>query len=246
MGTYDDDGNGTIEGSEFYRHFVKLGVRERRRLVTKFFIHRPIFACAIALLMLLVGGVSILTLPVSQYPDIVPGTVQVTSSYAGANAETTARVITQPLEQQINGVEGMIYMSSKSRNDGSYQLTVTFEVGRDPDLATVDVQNRVNRATSKLPPEVVQNGITVQKQSTQILMVIMLYSPDESRDNLFLSNYTSINLLDPLGLLHRRGGSQGGGGGHMGRSERHVVPSGLRRRRRGAARCTWHHLAAPP
>ena len=165
------------------------------------FIKRPVLATVISLLITVAGLLAIPSLPIAQYPDMVPPTVQVTCAYPGADSNTVEQTVAAPIEQEVNGAEGMIYMSSKSRNDGSYQLTVTFEVGRDPDLATVDVQNRVNRATSKLPPEVVQEGITVQKQSTQILMVIMLYSPDESRDNLFLSNYTSINLLDPLGRI---------------------------------------------
>lgn len=132
---------------------------------------------------------------------MVPPTVQVSCAYPGADSATVEQTVAAPIEQQVNGAEGMLYMSSKSRNDGSYQLTVTFEVGRDPDLAAVDVQNRVNRANSTLPSEVIANGITVAKQSTQILMVVTVFSPDESRDNLFLSNYCSINLLDPLGRI---------------------------------------------
>ncbi len=166
--------------------------------MTKFFIHRPIFACAIALLMLLVGGVSILTLPVSQYPDIVPGTVQVTSSYPGANAETTARVITQPLEQQINGVEGMIYMSSNSTSNGASVITVTFEVGYDLNIASVDVQNRVQTAEAQLPSETQQAGISVVKQSSDITMIVSLKAPEGGYDNTFLGNYAQINLMDPL------------------------------------------------
>jgi len=132
---------------------------------------------------------------------MVPPTVQVTCSYPGADSATVEQTVAAPIEQQVNGAEGMIYMQSKSRNDGSYQLTVTFDVGRDPDLAAVDVQNRVNWATADLPPDVINNGIQVQKQSTQILMVVTVNSPDDSRDNLFLSNYCSINLLDPLGRI---------------------------------------------
>ena len=162
--------------------------------MTKFFIHRPIFACAIALLMLLVGGVSIPTLPVSQYPDIVP--TQVTSSYPGANAETTARVITQPLEQQINGVEGMIYMSSNSTSNGASVITVTFEVGYDLNIASVDVQNRVQTA-EPLPAETQQTGISVVKQSSDITMIVSLM-PEGGYDNTFLGNYAQINLMDPL------------------------------------------------
>lgn len=170
-------------------------------MFAKTFIHRPVLATVISLLITIAGLLAIPTLPISQYPDMVPPTVQVTAVYPGADSSTVEQTVAAPIEQEVNGAEGMIYMLSKSRNDGSYQLTVTFEVGRDPDLAAVDVQNRVNRAVSKLPPEVNQNGITVKKQSTQILMVATIYSPDESRDNLFLSNYASINLLDPLGRI---------------------------------------------
>jgi len=166
--------------------------------VINFFIHRPIFACSIALLMLLVGTVSILTLPISQYPDIVPGTVQVTSSYPGANAETTARVITQPLEQQINGVEGMIYLSSNSTTNGASTITVTFDVGYDLNIASVDVQNRVQTAEAQLPTETQQAGITVLKESADITLIVSLSAPDGGYDNTFLGNYAQINLMDPL------------------------------------------------
>ena len=170
-------------------------------MFAKTFIHRPVLATVISLVILIAGLLAIPTLPTAQYPNMVPPTVQVTCVYPGADSATVEQTVAAPIEQQVNGAEQMIYMSSKSRNDGSYQLTVTFEVGRDPDLASVDVQNRVNRAMSTLPPSVVQNGITVQKQSTQILMVVNLFSPDESRDNLFLSNYTTINVLDPLNRI---------------------------------------------
>lgn len=170
-------------------------------MFAKTFIHRPVLATVISLIITIAGLAAIPTLPISQFPDLVPPTVQVTCVYPGADSTTVEQNVAAPIEQEVNGAEGMIYMLSKSRNDGSYQLTVTFEVGRDPDLAAVDVQNRVNRATSTLPPEVVSNGITVVKQSTQILQVVTIFSPDQSRDNLFLSNYTAINLLDPLGRI---------------------------------------------
>ena len=165
------------------------------------FIERPVLATVISLIITIAGLVAIPTLPISQFPNMVPPTVQVTATYPGADSATVEQTVAAPIEQQVNGAEGMIYMTSKSRNDGSYQLTVTFEVGRDPDLATVDVQNRVNRANPNLPSDVIQQGITVVKQSTQILMVVSVYSPDGSRDNLFLSNYCTINLLDPLGRI---------------------------------------------
>ena len=165
------------------------------------FIKRPVLATVISLIITIAGLLAIPTLPIAQYPDMVPPTVQVTCAYPGADSATVEQTVAAPIEQEINGAEGMLYMLSKSRNDGSYQLTVTFDVDRDPDLATVDVQNRVNRATANLPPSVVTNGIVVQKQSTQILQVVTITSPDESRDNLFLSNYASINILDPLGRI---------------------------------------------
>ena len=149
----------------------------------RLFIHRPILACSVALLMLLVGSVSIITLPVSQYPDIVPGTVQVTASYPGADAETTARVITQPLEQQINGVEGMIYMSSNSTSNGSSSITVTFDIGYDLNIAAVDVQNRVQTAEAQLPSETQQAGVSVVKQSADIAIIISLKSTEGAYDN---------------------------------------------------------------
>jgi hydrophobe/amphiphile efflux-1 (HAE1) family protein len=167
----------------------------------KTFIERPVLATVISLLITIAGLLAIPTLPIAQYPDMVPPTVQVTAVYPGADSSTVEQTVAAPIEQQVNGAEGMIYMVSKSRNDGTYQLTITFEVGRDPDLAAVDVQNRVNRANSTLPSDVIQQGITVKKQSTQILMVVSVFSPDGSRDNLFLSNYCSINLLDPLGRI---------------------------------------------
>lgn len=170
-------------------------------MFSQIFINRPVLATVISLLITIAGLLAIPTLPIAQYPDMVPPTVQVTAVYPGADSATVEQTVAAPIEQQVNGAEGMLYMVSKSRNDGTYVLTVTFEVGRDPDLAAVDVQNRVNRANSTLPADVIQQGITVRKQSTQILMVVSVYSPDSSRDNLFLSNYCSINLLDRLGRI---------------------------------------------
>ncbi|MBQ3121640.1 MAG: efflux RND transporter permease subunit, partial [Bacteroidaceae bacterium] len=140
--------------------------------IPKFFINRPIFATVISLLMIVGGGICLFTLPVDQYPSITPPTVQVTASYPGANAETIAQTVGIPIEQQVNGVDNMIYMSSTSSSAGTYQLTVTFEVGTDIDMATVLVQNRVNVAMNSLPSEVTQLGVTVQKQSSNIVLFL--------------------------------------------------------------------------
>ena len=164
---------------------------------SKFFIERPIFATVLSLLLLVAGGVSIFVLPIDQYPSITPPTVQVTAIYPGANAETIAQTVGIPIEQQVNGVDGMLYMSSTSSSSGTYQLTVTFEVGTDIDMATVLVQNRVNIAMNSLPSEVTQQGVTVQKQSTNIVMFITL-TGDEKYDQLYLSNYAQLQLVDQL------------------------------------------------
>ena len=164
---------------------------------SKFFIERPIFATVLSLLLLVAGGVSIFVLPIDQFPSITPPTVQVTAVYPGANAETIAQTVGIPIEQQVNGVDGMLYMSSTSSSSGTYSLTVTFEVGTDIDMATVLVQNRVNIALNSLPGEVTQQGVTVQKQSTNIVLFITL-TGDENYDQLYLSNYAQLQLVDQL------------------------------------------------
>ena len=164
---------------------------------SKFFIERPIFATVLSLLLLVAGGVSIFVLPIDQFPSITPPTVQVTAVYPGANAETIAQTVGIPIEQQVNGVDGMLYMSSTSSSSGTYSLTVTFEVGTDIDMATVLVQNRVNIAMNSLPSEVTQQGVTVQKQSTNIVLFITL-TGDENYDQLYLSNYAQLQLVDQL------------------------------------------------
>jgi len=163
-----------------------------------FFIDRPIFAAVVAILITLGGAISIPLLPISQFPPIVPPTVQVAANFAGASADVVERTMTLPIEEQVNGVEGMLYMSSTSANDGQLNLTVTFDLGRDPDIATVDVSNRVRIAEPRLPEEVRRVGITTRKQSPDLTMVVNLLSPDESRDALFLSNYALINVVDAL------------------------------------------------
>src|ERR1044071_4559580 len=166
--------------------------------MAKFFIHRPVFAIVVSLIILIAGFISILTLPIAQYPQISPPTVEVEINYPGANAETVEQSIATNVEAEVNGAENMIYMSSKSSSDGRYVLTCTFKVGTNLDLANVDVNNRVNKATAKLPQEAIAYGISVKKKSPDILLAISVYSPDGTFDETFLSNYTSINLVDPI------------------------------------------------
>ena len=158
-------------------------------MLARFFIDRPIFAWVLSLVIILIGGVAAFALPIDMYPPITPPTVQVTCSYPGANAQVVADTIAAPLEQQVNGVEGMIYMSSQSTNDGAYVLTVTFEIGTDVNMAQVLVQNRVALATPQLPAQVQLQGINVLKTSPNILFAINLISPDRRYDALFLSNF---------------------------------------------------------
>lgn len=166
-----------------------------------FFIKRPIFSTVIALVIVLAGVVCIPILPVALFPQIVPPTVQVSSTYTGASAEVVEQTVTSPIEEQINGVEGMIYMSSTSSSDGSSTINVTFEVGYDLDIAAVDVQNRVAIALPRLPEDVSRYGVTTKKQSTNLVLAVNLLSPDNSLDMLYLSNYADINIVDELKRL---------------------------------------------
>ena len=164
---------------------------------SKFFIERPIFATVLSLLLIVAGGAALFVLPVDQYPSITPPTVQVNAVYPGANAETIAQTVGIPIEQQVNGVDNMIYMSSTSSSSGTYRLTITFEVGTDVDMATVLVQNRVNIALNSLPAEVTQQGVTVQKQSSNVVLFITL-TGDSTYNQLYLSNYAELQLVDQL------------------------------------------------
>jgi HAE1 family hydrophobic/amphiphilic exporter-1 len=170
-------------------------------MISKFFIERPVLSNVIAILMILIGGVALFSLAVAQYPDVVPPTVQVTTRYPGASAKTVIDTVALPIEQQVNGVEGMLYMQSYSGADGTYSLTVTFKIGTDLNFAQVLVQNRVSSALSSLPQSVQTQGVTVQKKSTAILLFVTLTSPNSTYDSLYLSNYATINLRDELSRL---------------------------------------------
>jgi len=170
-------------------------------MISKFFIERPVLANVIAVLMILIGGVALYDLPVAQYPNVVPPTVQVTTTYPGASARTLMDTVALPIEQQVNGVENMIYMQSTSASDGSYTLTVTFNIGTDLDTAQVLVQNRVASALAQLPDAVQKQGVTVQKKETAILLIATLTSADDRYDRLYLANYATINIRDELSRL---------------------------------------------
>ncbi len=170
-------------------------------MFSRFFIERPIFASVISIVLLIAGLVSVGTLPIAQYPEITPPTVEVKATYPGANAEVVAETVAAPIEQQVNGVENMLYMSSVSAGDGSYTLTVTFEVGTDLDMAQVMVQNRVTLATPNLPEEVNRQGVNTKKKSTSIILFISLTSPDGQFDELYLSNYATLNIRDQLSRI---------------------------------------------
>src|SRR4051812_27840379 len=154
-----------------------------------------------SIVIVLAGVISVATLPVAQYPDITPPTVEVSASYPGANAQVVADTVAAPIEQQVKGVEGMMYMSSQCTNDGNYTLTVTFGLGTNLNMAQVLVQNRVSQAQPILPELVQRRGVSVKKKSPSILMIVNLYSPDSTRSNLDLSNYATIQLKDELSRL---------------------------------------------
>ncbi|MGX9180153.1 efflux RND transporter permease subunit [Mesorhizobium sp. BHbdii] len=169
--------------------------------MVNFFIHRPIFASSIAIIMVLAGAICYFLLPVSQFPDITPPQVVVSANYPGASAQVVADTVTTPLEQQINGVQGMTYMSSSSSNDGSSTITITFEVGYSLSTAAVDVQNRVSQAASSLPAIVNQGGVTIKKQNPNFVLIVNLTSPDGSVDPVALSNLAYLQVVDPLKRL---------------------------------------------
>ena len=166
--------------------------------ISHFFIDRPIFAAVVSIVFVILGGVSFSRLPVAQYPEIAPPIINVSGQYPGASADVVASTVVTPLEQQINGVENMLYMSSNSTADGRFSIQVTFDLGTNLDIAQVQVQNRVAIAQPRLPSDVRNIGVTVSKSSPDLMMVVHLYSPDKSRDSLFISNYATLEITDPL------------------------------------------------
>jgi HAE1 family hydrophobic/amphiphilic exporter-1 len=170
-------------------------------MLSKFFIEHPIFSSVISIVIVIAGAVSVGALPVAQFPEIVPPTVEVKATYPGANASVVAETVAAPIEQEVIGVENMIYMSSVSASDGSYTLTVTFEVGTDLDMANILVQNRVTLAEPKLPEEVKREGVNTKKKSPNIILIASLYSPDDRFDELYMSNYATLNIKDTLSRI---------------------------------------------
>src|SRR3977135_3641303 len=153
-------------------------------MFSRFFIDRPIFASVLSIVITLAGGIAVFTLPIAQYPEITPPTVEVSAAYPGANSQVVADTVAAPIEQQVNGVENMMYMSSQCTNDGNYTLTITFKLGTDLNIAQVLVQNRVSLAQPTLPELVKRRGISVKKKSTNVLMIVNLFSEDDSRTSL--------------------------------------------------------------
>src|SRR5512134_1557518 len=181
--------------------------------LSRFFIDRPIFAGVLSIMLFLAGLISIWVLPVSEYPDVVPPSVVVRATYPGANPKVIAETVAAPLEEQINGVENMLYMESLATTDGTMQLTVTFKVGTDVDQAETQVQNRVQRALPRLPEEVRQIGVITQKSSPDFAMVVHILSPDERYDELYLRNFAVLNVKDNLLRIPGMGQVQVFGGG---------------------------------
>jgi hydrophobe/amphiphile efflux-1 (HAE1) family protein len=169
--------------------------------LSHFFIEKPVFAAVLSVFITIIGGIAYFVLPISQYPEIAPPTIVVTASYPGASAEVVSKTVSTPLEQQINGVENMLYMNSQATGDGNLTLTVTFRLGTDLNTAQVLTQNRVSQALPRLPDVVQRLGVTVNKNSPNMLMVIHLYSPDGSKNQLYMSNYATLNVKDPLSRL---------------------------------------------
>src|SRR5215218_5367559 len=175
------------------RRAIETGMR-----ISHFFIDRPIFAAVVSIIFVILGAVSFARLPVAQYPEIAPPVINVSGQYPGANAEVVASTVVAPIEEQINGVENMLYVSSNSNGDGRFSIGVTFDLGTNLDIAQVQVQNRVATALPRLPADVRNIGVTVAKASSDLMMVVHMLSPDKSRSELFISNYAALEVKDAL------------------------------------------------
>lgn len=171
-----------------------------------FFLNHPVFSIVISIVIFIIGGIGLILLPVDQYPQIVPPVVRISASYPGADAQTVTQAVATPIEQELNGTPGMIYMSSSSSNSGGFTARVTFDIDTDPELAAVDIQNRIKIAESRLPAEVVRNGISVSKETASRLMTITVQSNDPKFDEVYLSNYTTLNVVDPIRRIPGVGG----------------------------------------
>ena len=158
-----------------------------------FFIDRPVFSAVISILIVIVGIIGLTMLPIDQYPQITPPVVKISASYPGASALTVSQAVATPIEQELNGTPGMLYMESNSSNSGGFSATVTFDISADPDLAAVEIQNRIKLAESRLPAEVIQNGISVEKQAASQLLTLCLTSTDPKFDEIYLSNFATLN-----------------------------------------------------
>lgn len=177
-----------------------------------FFLEHPVFSIVISIVILIVGTIGLTMLPVDQYPEIVPPVVKITASYPGADAMTVTQAVATPIEQELNGTPGMIYMSSTSSNSGGFSALVTFDIDTDPELAAVDIQNRIKKAEARLPAEVVQNGISISKETSSRLMTITVLSDDPKFDEIYLSNYTTLNVVDPIRRIPGVGSVTSSGG----------------------------------
>src|ERR1051325_8878966 len=170
--------------------------------MARFFIDRPVFAMVIAIIIVILGGVSIPNLPIATYPEVVPPVVQITANYLGGNAQDLEKTVAQPIEEQLVGLDGMLYYLSSSANNGALTIAVTFRLGTNPDIAAVQTQNRVSVAMPRLPPEVQRQGVVVKKVSSALLLAISLVPKDGAKyDSLFLTNYVQLNLLNQIGSL---------------------------------------------
>src|SRR5208283_2736212 len=176
--------------------------------MARFFINHPVFAMVIAIVMVILGAVAIPNLPEAAYPEVVPPVVQITTNFLGGNAQDLEKTVAQPIEEQLVGLDGMLYYLSTSANDGTLNIQVTFKLGTNPDIATVQTQNRVSIAMPRLPPEVQQQGVTVKKVSSAFLLAISLFSTENRYDSLFLTNYAQINLVNQIGNLEGVGESR--------------------------------------